>query len=876
MAEMPIEQDYNRHTKPVTSNDGQDLASIEALPEDAEFVENADGSVTVLSKSDEEDRDEGFHANLAESLPPSELSRLAIDLLDLIENDKEARKRRDEQYAEGIKRTGLGNEAPGGAQFDGASKTVHPVLAEGCIDFAARAMKELFPANGPVKTHIIGKTTDDKVEKADRKKDFMNYQLTGTGKHCIIEYRSELEQMLTQLPLGGSQFFKIWYDERASRQRAEFVPIDDFLLPYHASNLQTAQRATHVQLLSRLSFEGRVASGLYIDANLADPPKPDDQTASSKASDKVEGKTDEMAYNEDGLRRVYEIYLTHPVEGEDAKPYIVTVDEASRKILAIYRNWAEHDEGCEQLQWVVDFNFIPWRGAYAVGLPHLIGTLSGALTGALRAILDSAHINNAATMLKLKGARTSGQNVQVEVTEVCEIEGPTGIDDIRKLAMPMPFNPPSQVLFQLLDWLVGQAKGVVATAEESIANANSNMPVGTALALIEQGSQVFSSIHSRLHDSQRRVLAIIHRLNGEYLDDQVTIEELGGLLVTKQDFQGPMDIQPVSDPNVFSDSQRYAQLQAMMQLAEKYPQYYKVDQLNERALRLLNVPNFEEVLNKAEEPQQCDPVTENRLASTGARPIKAYPDQDHVAHLASHTAFLSSPLFCLNPIMANPTLPALLNHCREHLLMEYEKRARAALAAGVEVNPDQVEATNHAMALVDQDLAATLGPMMQHIAEAAKQSAQLIPPPPPADPVAAVNLQIGMAEIQRKAQESQQNNQLKLQLAQAENARAQAEQQADQAKAAAERQLAEFQAQVEAQRVAAENERAERELFLNKLVELVKDENDNHTKVVVAQINALKQGMDDTLSQQNQQVEQLVQQLQTPGFFESLMQRFRT
>ena len=922
--QLPPPADFGRHIDPIEGKSTGNLADVEALPKDAIFVENADGSVDVMSKKDEkpDNSHDDFHANLAETIPESGLSHIAIELLDLIDKDKEARSKRDEQYAEGIKRTGLGNDAPGGATFEGASKAVHPLLAEGCIDFAARAMKELFPASGPVKTHIIGDITDEKIEKADRKKLYMNYQLTGSGAKCIKEYRSELEQLLTQLPLGGSQYMKIWHDDQLMRHKAEFVPIDDILLPYSATSFQSAGRATHQQMISRNEFEHRIEGGLYREISYSAPPITGDQTESEKASNKIEGRDDGMSYNEDGMRRVFEIYTDFQLDGDgftDGKvaPYIITIDEPTGKVLAIYRNWDEDDETRVGLEWIVDFSFIPWRGAYAVGLPHLIGSLSGAATGGIRALLDSAHINNAATMLKLKGNRTAGQNLQVEVTEVCEIEGPAGCDDIRKLAMPMPFSPPSAVLFNMVQWLVSEARGVVATAEEAIKDQSPNMPVGTALALIEQGSQVFSAIHARLHDSQRRCLAIIHRLNGTYLEDKETVEELGELIVTQQDFQGPMDIQPVSDPNIFSDTQRYAQLQAAMQLADKYPQLYKLDKLNERALRLLNFPNFDEVLVDIEDPEQTDPVTENKLAATGERPLKVYPTQDHVGHLTSHIAFMTSPLFCLNPVMANPTLPNLIKHCRDHLLEEYVNQARAALAAGMEIAPTPEDAAKYSSALADQALAQKLGDLMQHLETAAQQQGKLIQPPPPADPNAAVNLQIGMAEIQRKTQATQADNAMKQQVEQmrdqaaqqTEQLRAQAEQQAAQLRDAADQRAAEsdarlknLQAQLDDQQQARqaqideqnairqhindqqqafmEHQRISEETRMKMIADLLKNENDNHTRVLVAEMAATKQAITDDMSQQQQAITALVTSLQDAsadqkvGLFQRLKSQF--
>ena len=305
---------------------------------------------------------------------------------------------------------------------------------------------------------------------------------------------------------------------------AEFVPIDNILLPFASVNFYTAQRVTEMQDITEWEFKQRIDRGLYRDISFIRATMEPEETHSEKATNKVEGK--KYQDNEDGLRRVYHIYTYLELEednrtkGESA-PYVLMIDQLDNEILGLYRNWEEGDETFTKLDWLIEFKFIPWRGAYAIGLPHLIGGLSAALTGALRALLDTAHINNSATMLKLKGAKISGQSQQIEVTQVTEIEGAPGVDDERKIAMPMPFNQPSPVLFQLLGWLDNAAKGVVSTSEEKIKDVNANAPVGTTQALIEQGAKVFSAIHARLHDSLDREVLGLYR-NWEEKDDTYT------------------------------------------------------------------------------------------------------------------------------------------------------------------------------------------------------------------------------------------------------------------------------------------------------------------------------------------------------------------
>jgi hypothetical protein len=440
--QMPIDPEYGRFVQGIAGE-----LPPEQLPEgqgvdpeinltDENLEELPDGSVRVRLDTFGPMESKDFYENLAdgEVLSLYEQGALALRHIELAEKDKEARKQRDRQYEEGIKRTGLGNDAPGGANFQGASKVVHPVMAEACVDFASRAIKELFPPDGPTRTKILGDIDEQKVAIAERKRDYMNWQLT----EQIEEFVDEQEQMLTQLPLGGSQYLKIWYDEKKKRPCAQFLPIDNVLLPFATANFYTSPRVTEVDDISEWEFKARIRSGIYRDTSYVRATMDPEPTGPQKATDKIEGRSPND--NEDGLRRVYHVYTwlelkNDPYSKGESAPYILMIDEIETEVLGLYRNWEDGEETMAKLDWIVEFKFIPWRGAYAVGLPHLIGGLSAALTGALRALLDSAHINNAATLLKLKGAKVSGQSQQVEVTQVAEIEAAPGVDDVRKLAV---------------------------------------------------------------------------------------------------------------------------------------------------------------------------------------------------------------------------------------------------------------------------------------------------------------------------------------------------------------------------------------------------------------------------------------------------------
>lgn len=735
------------------------ITSSETFQQDPNLsvTENADGSATVDMPVEEEADTSDHFSNLAETLDDFTLNKLSSDILEMIEKDKEARKQRDKQYEIGIQRTGLGDDAPGGAQFEGASRAVHPILAEGCVDFAARAIKELMPANGPVKTKIQGDKADRKaLERAQRKRDYLNFLITKRMR----SFRDEKEVLLTQLPLGGSQYEKYLVDPKKKTYTMEFVPIDKVLLPFAATSFYSSPRATHMVDLTRSQFEKRVKDGFYRDISGIVTESYPEETAAEKANDKIEG-VEENNYNVDGLRLVYETIIERAIEDEEeARPYVVHTDEPTGKILAVYRNWSEGDESYTRLDWWVEDKFIPWRGVYGIGLPHLIGGLSSALTGALRALLDSAHINNSPGAIKLKGGRASGQNIIIEQTQVQEIEAPAGVDDIRKVMMPLPFNPPSAVLFQLLDWITAQAKGVVATAEEKIADASNSMPVGTALALIEQGSQVFSSIHARLHESQRRSFEILCRLIQDYPNE----EDLARFDLTPQDFSDNDDIQPVSDPNIFSESQRYAQLQEQLKVMATFPDLkWNRDEFARRALQLLRTDAVDSLLPKPPEDVTADPVTENMMAVTTGAKLVATQQQDHVAHMREHIRFILDPLLGSGPAVTGDQLQGILAHCQQHLLIMYDIAAKTAARINV-IGTGQSE--EMAMAEGAEYASKAMSEAASQLAPALAQAAKVVQskmPQPPQDPAVEKTFQAAMANVQRQQQADQANNQLQMQ-----------------------------------------------------------------------------------------------------------------
>lgn len=806
---------------------------IELPEEDNDVEDTEDGGALITINDKTPPGQTEFYANLAESMPSWELANLGTSLSELIEKDKEARKRRDEQYEEGLRRTGLGDDAPGGASFTGASKVVHPMLTQACVDFSARAMKEIFPSDGPAKEKIVGDPTLEKVEKAQRITRYLNWQMTTQ----MPEFRAELEQLMTQLPLGGGQYLKITWDPNKKRPVPMFVPIDDVYLPFAATNYYTSERKTHVQYLTRIEYQKRVDTGMYLDADLRADPAPPDESKAQKANDKIEGRASD-GYNTDGLRTVFECYVLMDIGNDDGlAPYIISIDKNTQRVLSIYRNWEEDDQTRQEMFWMVEFPFVPWRGAYPIGMIHMIGGLSAAATGALRALLDSAHINNFPGLLKLKSG-TGGQTDRVDPTEVKEIEGSFGQDDIRKMLMPMPYNPPSPVLFQLLGFLVDASQQVVRTTFEELADSNANTPVGTTLARLEQGMVVFSAIHARMHDAMARVLNLLFRLNKTYLEESEVVDETGELLVKRSDFEGPMNVVPVSDPNIFSEAQRFAQVQAVMARAQAMPQLYDLRKVEEMFLQRLRIPQGKDLLLPKQQPLELNAVNEN-IAATMKRPIVAFPEQDHLAHLQVHLDFITNPMFGGNKIIGMQAVPFLLDHLKEHMVLWYANQIfeEASDAAQVDIGELQKDASTEEKKALDRMLAATSQLVNKQAQETFSQIPAIIqqtiemlqqmqpPPQMPADP----RVEVMKQQIEAQMQKDQADAQFKQQKAKTDAELKQAEMQlrSQERQMTLQQQIEKLQAELQREqlRQSAEDQRTRAEIDAR----LAMNESDNQT-----------------------------------------------
>jgi hypothetical protein len=673
------------------------VGSVEKFTDVKQSVIDTDdgGAIVTVGEDEGAGPNREWFDNIADDFEEGVKTKIATRLMEDIERDKKAREKREKDYEEAIKRTGLGKETPGGADFEGASKAVHPMLTEAVVDFQSRAIKELMPPNGPVRSYVPGDNPDiDRFRKADRIKNYMNWQFLKQ----MPDFRTELEQLLSQTPLGGSQYMRLVWDDQKKRPVPQYWPSDDVYIPYAASNFYTSDRVTFVDHITEFEYKQRVAGKMYSDLGpeMIKAGIVEEESRPQKATDAVEGKENLQAYNEDGLHNIFEV-LCYCDEFEDAEgkkdeygyaPYRITIHGPSQKICAINRNWEEEDKNKLKLDWAVEFPFIPWRGAGSVGLGQMIGSLSGAATGALRALLDSAHMNNLPTLIRLKGANFSGQSKELRVAAITEIEGGVAGDDIRKLIMPVPFNPPSNVLVELLGICDGLGRGLVQTTFEKLGEQNTNMPVGTTLALIEEGMTVFSAIHLRMFQAMDKVLSILCRINRMYLDEEELKDEYGELLAYRKDFDPPYDVLPTADPEIFSDVQRMAQLQIVADRAAQMPEVYNVKEVEKRILERTKIPNPDELLLPDDTPEETNAVNENAAMSMG-RPVAAFPEQDHLAHLQVHLDYATSPALGMNPLIAPRYIPMLMGHIVEHVALYYVTYNVDLLKAASGMNEDQ-------------------------------------------------------------------------------------------------------------------------------------------------------------------------------------------
>jgi len=630
------------------------------------------------TEKDEEVFERNHYTNLAEELDEKEIGKVGKDLVRAFEDDKSSRKNWEDQYSKGLRMLGVVVEDRQDP-FPGASGVHHPLLAEAATQFQARAIAEMFPAGGPVKTQIIGRTTDKKLEQAQRVQDFMNFQVTQE----IPDYFNELDQMLFYLALAGSAFKKIYFDNTLDRICSKFVPAEEFVISMENTDLETADRYTQVMKLTRTEIRKHQISGYYKDVPLSKA----ENNAGVNSGDlveqtlqRLEGMTPSMA---DKIHTLLEVHTNLDL-GEDrdglALPYIVTIDYESQRVLSIRRNWKEEDSLRRKRTYFIHYKYLPGLGFYGFGLIQMIGGLQHASTGALRALLDSAAFANLNGGFRAKGARIEGGDITVSPGEWVEVEAYG--DDLRKSFIPLPFKEPSQTLLQLLGVLTESGRRFASIADAMIGDSAGSGPVGTTIALIEQGSKVFSAIHKRIHQAQGREFKLIYELNGEYLDDEYSFEVIGeNKKIRRKDFSASISVVPVSDPNIFSQAQRIALAQTGLQLARETPDVVDVKEATRRFLQALSIPDYMDLIIEDEDTPRRDPVSEN-MAILNTMPIQVFEDQDHQAHMQVHSQFMNDPRFGGNPEAKERLYPAMLAHMGQHMAYLYQQQMQASVPEG--------------------------------------------------------------------------------------------------------------------------------------------------------------------------------------------------
>ena len=628
---------------------------------DVELLETPDGGAEVNFEPNAPiDKSKvPFDANLADYLDDIQLGKLASDFLGAFEADKDSRKDWHDTYIKGLDMLGFKYEDRT-QPFEGASGVVHPLLAESVTQFQAQAYKELLPPSGPVRTQIVGLSTPDVEQQADRVKEYMNYQIT----HEMKEYDPEMDQLLFYLPLAGSAFKKVYFDPIQKRAVAKFVAAEDLIINYMANDLDQADRVTHIIKMNNNDVRKLQISGFYRDVELSSGQV--DPTDVRDKVDELQGLEKNYA-SDDDEHEILEMHINADIPGFENEngiklPYIVTIDQFSRTILSIRRNWNQDAQEPSKISYFVHFKFLPGLGFYGFGLIHMLGGLSRTATSVLRQLIDAGTLANLPAGFKARGMRIRDHDEPLQPGEFRDVDV-TGTS-IRESLLPLPYKEPSQVLFALLGFCVDAGKSFAAIADMKMGEGNEQNPVGTTLALIERGTKVMSAIHKRLHCAQRMEFNILARIFKLYLPPEYPYQVVGGNRMIKQaDFDDRVDILPVSDPNIFSMAQRVTLAQQQLQLATAAPQLHNLREAYRRMYAAMGVDNVDAILKPDPDmPEPISPAMENSAAMKGQNP-KAFPMQDHMAHMQAHAEFMFTRM-----VQINPQLYAMLqSHVSEHI-----------------------------------------------------------------------------------------------------------------------------------------------------------------------------------------------------------------
>lgn len=744
----------------------QGLDSLESEPDIEIEIEDPE-SVTINGMEIDIEEEEGFDDNLAEYIDDKVMNQMVGDLIADYDDDVSSRRDWMQTYVDGLELLGMKIEERTDP-WAGACGVYHPLLSEALVKFQAETIMEIMPAAGPVKTEIIGKDTPEKRDAAVRVQADMNYQITDV----MTEYRPETERMLWGLGLCGNAFKKVYYDPSLERQVSIFIPAEDVVVPYGASNLETAERVTHVMRKTENEVRKLQVAGFYLDVDLGEP---------NNTMDEVEKKIAEkqgFRATTDDRYKLLEIHVNLDLEGyehEDkdgptgiALPYVVTIEKGSNKVLSIRRNWNEDDKTHQKRQHFVHYGYVPGFGFYCFGLIHLVGAFAKSSTSLIRQLVDAGTLSNLPGGFKTRGLRVKGDDTPIAPAEFRDVDVPSGT--IKDNIMTLPYKEPSQVLQSLLGTIVEEGRRFAGAADIQISDMSANSPVGTTLAILERTMKVMSAVQARIHYSLKQELRLLKKIIADYTPEEYSYEpELGDRQAKKSDYD-MVDVIPVSDPNAATLSQKVVQYQAVIQLAQTSPQIYDMKYLHRQMLDVLGIKNADKLVKLEDDEKPLDPISENMNAVTG-KPMKAFIYQDHDAHIAAHQAFMTDPVVLKtigqNP-QANQIMAALQAHMAEHLGFQYrsqiEKQMGVQLPAPDKPLPEQVEVElSRLVAMASQQL------LQIHKGEDAQAQAA----EQQKDPVVQMqqaDQKIKEADVQRKAAKDQADNQFKIAQLQAKTA----------------------------------------------------------------------------------------------------------
>ena len=672
-----IEEENNQEEESVVEETDEEVTSPDTENTEevnVEVKENTEEQSELQEELVEQVKD--FYSNLAEDMDERVLGRISNDLINDYKRDKESRSDWEKAYISGLDLLGFkyDNES---RPFQGASSVTHPLLAEAVTQFQAQAYKELLPSDGPVRTVVVGDNTKEKEEQAQRVQEFMNYMLM----EVMEEYTPDFDQLLFYLPLSGSAFKKIYYDEVMQRAISKFIPAEDLIVPYYATDLKDCERITHLVKMSENDILKKQRTGFYRDVDIL-PSRQDDEV--QEKYDSIEGvnPSDDKEYQFNVLEMHIDLDLNeYEVENADKNvkvPYIVTIDEGSQEVLSIYRNYDMNDPIFKRKEYFVHYKFLPGLGFYGFGLIHMIGGLSKTATAALRQLLDAGTLSNLPAGFKSRGLRIRDDDQPFQPGEFRDVDAPGGY--IKDQFQILPFKEPSSVLFSLLGFVVQAGQRFAAITDNAIGNDAQNRAVGTTIALLERGSRVMSAIHKRCYYAMRQEFRLLSSVFGTYLPPVYPYAVYGGnRLIKIIDFSPDVDVIPVADPNIFSMAQRVTLAQTQLQIAQSNPQLHNIREAYRRVYEALGTKQVDTLLKPEKIPQPLDPSIENAEALRMEIP-KAYPEQNHDAHIIAHTAFIKSRM-----VQINPMVYALLQaHIAEHLSF----KARALILQELQEKPE--------------------------------------------------------------------------------------------------------------------------------------------------------------------------------------------